>query len=49
MAAAGGKFHLTHELDIMPATIAPADYAKVLHAESALREKSARAFLIENN
>jgi len=49
VAAADGKFHLTHELDTMPAIIAPVDYAKVLQAESALREKSARAFLIEND
>ncbi len=49
MAATDGAFHLTHELDTTPAIIAPADYAKVLQAESALREKSARAFLLEND
>ena len=47
IASAGGKFHLTHELETTPAIIAPADYAKLLKTESALREKSARAFLLE--
>jgi transglutaminase-like putative cysteine protease len=47
MAAADGTFHLTHELETRPAIVAPTDYARMLQAESALREKSARAFLLE--
>jgi transglutaminase-like putative cysteine protease len=49
IASADGKFRLTHELETTPAIIAPADYAKVLGTESALREKSARAFLLETD
>ncbi len=42
-----GKFALTHELDTTPAIIAPGEYPALLQAESALREKSARAFLLQ--
>jgi transglutaminase-like putative cysteine protease len=44
---AGGKYRITHELEITPAIIAPADYPALLKTESALREKSARAFLLQ--
>jgi transglutaminase-like putative cysteine protease len=49
VAAAEGKYRLTHELETTPSIIAPADYPKMLQAESALREKSARAFLLETD
>jgi hypothetical protein len=44
---AGGKYRITHELEITPAIIAPADYPALLKTESALREKSARTFLLQ--
>jgi hypothetical protein len=44
---ANGKFLLTHELETTPAIIAPAEYPAVLKVESALREKPARAFLLQ--
>lgn len=47
IASANGKFRLTHELNTTPAIVAPADYAKLLDAESSLREKSSRAFLLQ--
>ncbi|MDR3378620.1 MAG: DUF3857 domain-containing protein [Verrucomicrobiae bacterium] len=47
VASAGGKFSFTQELEITPAIVAPADYGKLLQAESALREKSAKAFLLQ--
>ena len=46
-ALAKGKFQLTHELETTPAIIAPADYPALLKAESALRQKPARAFLLQ--
>jgi hypothetical protein len=49
VAAADGKFRLTHDLETKPAIINPTDYAKVLKTESSLREKSSRAFLLEND
>jgi hypothetical protein len=49
VAAAGGKFNLTQELETTPSIIAPADYSKLVQAESSLREKSARAFLLETD
>ena len=49
VAAADGKFNLTQELETTPAIIAPADYSKLLDAESALREKSSRAFLLQTD
>jgi len=42
-----GKYRITHELEITPAIIAPADYPALLKTESALREKSARTFLLQ--
>ncbi len=42
-----GKYRITHELETTPAIIAPADYPAMLRTESALSEKSARAFLLE--
>ena len=44
-----GKFLLTHELSIAPVIVAPKDYSSLLNAESALREKSSRAFLLQKN
>ena len=44
-----GKFLLTHELSIAPVIVAPKDYPSLLNAESALREKSSRAFLLQKN
>lgn len=49
IASADGKFRLTHDLETTPAIIAPADYSKLLKAESTLREKSSRAFLLETD
>jgi hypothetical protein len=49
VAAADGKFNVTQELETTPSIIAPADYSKLLQAESALREKSARAFLLQTD
>lgn len=49
VAEAGGKFDLTQELETTPAIIPPGDYSKLLEAESSLREKSARAFLLESD
>ncbi len=49
VAATDGKFNLTQELETTPSIIAPEDYAKLLKAESALREKSARAFLLQTD
>jgi hypothetical protein len=49
VASANGKFRLTHDLQTTPTIIAPADYAKMLKAESSLREKSSRAFLLETD
>jgi hypothetical protein len=49
VAAAEGKFNLTQELETTPSIIAPADYPKLLDAESGLREKSSRAFLLQTN
>ena len=49
IASANGKFHLTHELETVPTIIPPADYSKLLKTESTLREKSSRAFLLEND
>lgn len=46
-STANGKFVLTDELQTTPAIVAPADYPALLKAESALREKSARAFLLQ--
>ena len=46
---ASGKFLLTHELETIPAIVAPAEYPTLLKTESALREKSARAFLLQSN
>ena len=43
----GGKFVLSDELETTPAIIAPEDYPSVLKTESALREKSGRAFLLQ--
>ena len=48
VSATGGKFRLTHDLEIRPAIIAPADYDQLLRVESALREKAARAFLLQS-
>ena len=45
--SAHGKVNVTQDLTTTPAIVAPSDYAKVLKAESALREKSARAFLLQ--
>jgi transglutaminase-like putative cysteine protease len=42
-----GKFVLTDELETTPAIIDAADYPAVLKTESALRQKSARAFLLQ--
>ena len=42
-----GKFVLTDELHTTPAIVAPADYPSLLKAESALRQKSSRAFLLQ--
>ena len=49
VAAADGKFDLTQELETTPSIIAPADYPKLLQAESSLREKSSRAFLLQTD
>jgi hypothetical protein len=49
VAAADGKFNLTQELETTPTIIAPADYGKLLQTESVLREKSARAFLLQTD
>jgi hypothetical protein len=46
-SAANGQFQLTDALEVTPAIVAPADYPALLKAEAALREKSARAFLLE--
>jgi hypothetical protein len=48
VTATGGKYRLTHELEIRPAIIPPVDYGKLLQVESTLREKSGRAFLLQN-
>jgi len=47
VATNGGKITLTQDLEKTPCIIAPADYGQVLQTESALREKSARAFLLQ--
>ena len=44
---ANGQFALTHEMETTPAIVAPAEYPALLSAESALREKPARAFLLQ--
>lgn len=44
---AAGKILLTHELETTPAIVAAADYPTLLKAESALRQKSSRAFLLQ--
>jgi hypothetical protein len=49
VAAGKGKFSVTQQLELTPAIVAPADYGKLLSTESALREKSARAFLLQAN
>jgi transglutaminase-like putative cysteine protease len=49
VAAADGKFDVTQILETIPAIVAPGDYPKLLEAESALREKSSRAFLLQND
>jgi len=49
VAVADGKFNLTQKLETTPSIIAPEDYAKLLQAESALREKSSRAFLLQTD
>lgn len=49
VTAKNGKFDIAQEIDTTPAIVAPADYGKLLQAESALREKSARAFLLQAN
>ena len=49
IATADGKCRLTHEMETTPTIVAPADYSKLLQAESALREKSARAFLLQTD
>jgi hypothetical protein len=46
-AGADGKFVLTHELETTPAIVETADYPTLLKTESALGEKSARAFLLQ--
>jgi hypothetical protein len=48
VSMADGKFDLTLDLETQPSVIPAADYAQLLKTESALREKSARAFLLEN-
>ena len=49
IASAGGKFRLTHDLDITPAILPPSDYPQLLKTESSLREKSSKAFLLETD
>ena len=44
---AGGQCVITDELETIPAVISPKDYPKMLKAESTLRQKSARVFLLE--
>ena len=43
----GTQCVITHELETWPAIVSPKDYPSLLQAESALRQKSARVFLIE--
>ena len=47
VAVTDGKFEITHDLETTPAIVPPSDYPKLLQAESALREKSSRAVLLE--
>jgi len=49
VAVADGKFNLTQELQTTPSIIAPSDYSKLLQAESSLRQKSSRAFLLQTD
>ena len=46
-ANSGGKYVITHEFATIPTIVEPGDYADRLKVESALREKSARVFLLE--
>ncbi len=46
-ANAGGKYEITHQFTTIPTIVAPGDYADRLKAESALRQKSSRVFLLE--
>ena len=43
----GTQCLITHELETWPAIVSPQDYPPLLRAEAALRQKSARAFLLE--
>ena len=46
-ANSGGKYVITHEFATIPTIVAPGGYADRLKAESTLRQKSSRVFLLE--
>lgn len=45
----GDTFSLTQDLKVSPAIVPPKDYPALLKTEAALREKSGRTFLLEQN
>jgi formylmethanofuran dehydrogenase subunit A len=43
-----GKYIITNELKVVPAIVNPQAYPALVHAEAAMRERSATLFLLEH-